>query len=72
MQGLPYIDVAIQSVIVTYDGWYSAIYFTEEDKDPGRDLPRSAIGGVLCSIGIYVLVNLALVYVLPLRESGYG
>jgi APA family basic amino acid/polyamine antiporter len=32
--------IALQSVIVTYDGWYSAIYFTEEDRDPGRNLPR--------------------------------
>ena len=62
------IVVALQSVIVTYDGWYSAIYFTEEDKDPARNLPTSAIGGVLCIIGIYVLVNLALVYTLPLSE----
>jgi APA family basic amino acid/polyamine antiporter len=60
--------VALQSVIVTYDGWYSAIYFTEEDRDPGRNLPRSAIGGVLCIMGIYVLVNFALLYTLPLSE----
>jgi len=26
--------VALQAVIVTYDGWYSAIYFMEEDRDP--------------------------------------
>ena len=62
------IVVALQSVIITYDGWYSAIYFTEEDKDPARNLPKSAIGGVLCIIGIYVLVNLALLYTLPLSE----
>ena len=62
------IVVALQSVIVTYDGWYSAIYFTEEDQDPARNLPRSAIGGVLCIMGIYVLVNCALLYALPLSE----
>ena len=62
------IVVALQSVIVTYDGWYSAIYFTEEDKDPARNLPKSAIGGVLCIIGIYALVNLALLYTLPLSQ----
>jgi APA family basic amino acid/polyamine antiporter len=58
--------IALQSVVVTYDGWYSAIYFTEEDRDPARNLPRSAIGGVLATIAIYLLVNLALVYALPL------
>lgn len=60
--------IALQFVIVTYDGWYSAIYFTEEDRDPARNLPRSAIGGVLFTIGIYLLVNLALLYALPLSQ----
>lgn len=58
--------VALQAVIVTYDGWYSAIYFMEEDRDPARNLPRSAIGGVIACIAIFVLVNVALLHVLPL------
>jgi APA family basic amino acid/polyamine antiporter len=62
--GLVAVVLALQSVIVTYDGWYTAIYFTEEDRDPGRNLPRSAIGGVSCTIAIYVLVNLGLLHVL--------
>jgi APA family basic amino acid/polyamine antiporter len=57
--------IALQSVIITYDGWYSAIYFTEEDRDPARNLPRSALGGIAATIVIYLLVNLALLHVLP-------
>jgi len=60
--------IALQSIIFTYDGWYSAIYFTEEDKNPGKNLPRSAIGGVLATIAIYLLVNLGLLYVLPISK----
>jgi basic amino acid/polyamine antiporter, APA family len=60
--------VALQAVIVTYDGWYSAIYFMEEDQDPPRNLPRSAIGGVLACIAIFLLVNLALLHVLPMAQ----
>jgi APA family basic amino acid/polyamine antiporter len=60
--------LALQAVIVTYDGWYSAVYFTEEDRDPGRNLPRSALGGVLATLVIYLLVNLALLHVLPVSE----
>ncbi len=56
---------ALQSVFYTYDGWHTAAYFTEEDVDPSRNLPRSMIRGVLLIIGIYILVNLALLYVLP-------
>lgn len=58
---------ALQSVFYTYDGWHTAAYFTEEDVDPSRNLPRSMISGVLLIIGIYVLVNLALLYVLPIQ-----
>ena len=58
---------ALQSVVVTYDGWYTAIYFTEEDPDPGRNLPRSALGGVLCTVVLYLLVNLGLVHVLSVK-----
>jgi len=60
--------IALQALIVTYDGWYSAIYFTEEDEDPGRNLPRGALGGVLATIVIYMLVNLALMRVLSVQE----
>lgn len=60
--------IALQAVIVTYDGWYGAIYFMEEDKDPARNLPRSAIGGVLACIAIFLLVNAALLHVLPMGQ----
>ncbi len=56
--------VALQSVIITYDGWYSPIYFAEEDKDPGRNLPRAMIGTVLACIAIYMLMNAAMLHVL--------
>ena len=55
-------------IIFTYDGWYSAVYFTEEDKNPGKNLPRSAIGGVLATILIYLLVNIGFLYVLPVSK----
>ncbi len=60
--------LALQSVIYTYDGWTGVIYFSEEVRDPGRDIPRSMFGGVLSVIAIYLLVNLALLYVLPVSK----
>jgi APA family basic amino acid/polyamine antiporter len=71
MLGLPLVAAlvkALQGVLYTYDGWYSVIYFGEEVREPGRDVPRSMIGGVLSVILIYVLVNAALIYALPLSE----
>lgn len=59
------IVAALQAVIVTYDGWHSPVYFAEEFHDPGRDLPRSLLAGVGAVIAIYLLVNAALLWVLP-------
>lgn len=60
--------IALQAVIYTYDGWNGVIYFSEEVREPGRDIPRALFGGVLSIIGIYLSVNLALLYVLPLEQ----
>jgi APA family basic amino acid/polyamine antiporter len=60
--------VSLQAVIYTYDGWAGVIYFSEEVKDSGRDIPRAMLGGVGLVIVIYLLVNVALLYVMPISE----
>lgn len=59
--------LAMQAVIFTYDGWAGPAYFAGELKDPGRELPRSIFTGVLAVIVIYLLVNVALLHVLPIE-----
>jgi basic amino acid/polyamine antiporter, APA family len=59
------IIISLREVIYTYDGWSGVIYFSEEVKNPSRDIPRSLFGGVLTITAIYLLVNVALLYVLP-------
>jgi APA family basic amino acid/polyamine antiporter len=58
--------LALQAVITTFDGWASPVYFAEEFSDPSRDLPRSLIGGVLAVLALYLLINAALLHVLPM------
>jgi len=60
--------LSLQSVIYTFDGWNGAIYFSEEVTNPGHNIPRSMFSGVFTIIAIYLLVNLALLYVLPLSR----
>jgi APA family basic amino acid/polyamine antiporter len=60
--------LALQAVITTYDGWVSPVYFAEEFSDPARDLPRSLIGGVGLVLALYLLINAALLHVLPLGD----
>lgn len=69
--GLPLLTafvLALQGVIYTYDGWYSTIYFGEEVRDSARAVPRAMMGSTLLVIAVYLLFNLALVYVLPLER----
>lgn len=60
--------LSLQGVIYTYDGWTGVVYFSEEVEQPSRNIPRALFGGVLSVIAIYLLVNLALLYVLPISE----
>ena len=62
------LTVALQAIIITYGGWQSPLYFIEEDRDPARNLPRAMIGGILSVLGIYLLVNIALLKALPISE----
>ena len=62
--GFTSIVLAMQAVIFTYDGWNGMLYFSEEVRDPGRQIPRAMFTGVFAIIVIYVLVNVAFVHVL--------
>src|ERR1700730_16067784 len=58
----------LQAVFYTIDGWDGIIYFGEEVRDPGRDIPRAIFGSVATIMGIYVLINAAVLYVLPMSQ----
>jgi APA family basic amino acid/polyamine antiporter len=60
--------LGLQAVVYTVDGWDGVIYFGEEVRVPGRDIPRAIFGSVFSVMGIYLLLNLVMLYVLPMRE----
>jgi APA family basic amino acid/polyamine antiporter len=62
------IMLALQAVLYTIDGWDGIIYFGEEVRDPGREIPRAIFGSVFSIMGIYLLINAAVLYVLPLNQ----
>jgi APA family basic amino acid/polyamine antiporter len=62
------IVISLQAAIYTYDGWTGVIYFSEEVDNPGKDIPRALFGGVAAIAAIYLLVNIALLYVLPISQ----
>ncbi len=56
---------AMRSILAAYDGWYAPIYMAEENTDPVRTLPRAIIGGTVLVGALYLVINLALLRVLP-------
>jgi APA family basic amino acid/polyamine antiporter len=66
MVALGAVIAVLPAIVVAYDGWYEAIYFAEEDTDPARHLPRAMMGGVLCILGLYLVMNVAFLRVLPI------
>ncbi len=58
--------LSLQAVIYSYDGWSAVVYFSEEVKNPGRNIPRSMFGGALLVTAIYILINIGFLRVVPL------
>jgi APA family basic amino acid/polyamine antiporter len=62
------IMLGLQAVIYTVDGWDGIVYFGEEVRNPGRDIPRAIFGSVASIMGIYLLLNLIALYILPMKD----
>jgi APA family basic amino acid/polyamine antiporter len=60
--------LGLQGVVYTVDGWDGVIYFGEEVRNPGRDIPRAIFGSVFSIMGIYLLLNIVALYILPMKE----
>ena len=58
----------VQATIYTYDGWDGVIYFGDEIKNPGYLVPRAIFASLFSIVLIYLLVNAAVLYVLPMNE----
>lgn len=57
--------MAIRVIYQTYAGWDGAIYFSEEVQNPEANVGRSTFWGIALVTGLYVLVNLAALHILP-------
>src|SRR5205809_6205832 len=62
------IALSIQSILGTYAGWHAPVYFSEENTDPAKSIPRSLFTGVALVMAIYVLINLAMLHALPMSK----
>ena len=58
------LGTAVVVVLTTYGGWWNLAFYGEEMADPGRDVPRSLIGGILGVGALYVVINIAMLQVM--------
>lgn len=56
------------AILFAYDGWINVGAIAGEMKDPGKDLPKAIIGGLSLVMAVYVVINLAYLWVLPANE----
>ncbi len=69
-QGVPWaaVGLALSPVLFSYLGWNASVYVASEIRDPHRNIPRSLFVGLgLCTL-IYLVVNLAYLYALPIAQ----
>jgi APA family basic amino acid/polyamine antiporter len=59
--------LALVSVLWAYDGFADLSFAAGEVTNPQRNMPRALIFGTLAIVSIYLLANLAYLYVLPLE-----
>jgi APA family basic amino acid/polyamine antiporter len=62
------IAAALQGAFWAYDGWNNVTYIAGEVKEPQRNIPRALMIGMGIVITVYVLINLAYIYVLPVDQ----
>lgn len=62
----PALGAAMVGAFFSFGGWWDVSKIAGEVRDPGRNLPRAMLLGVLVVTAIYILVSAAFLYVVPL------
>ncbi len=65
---LSLMGTALIAIMWTYDGWADLSFMGGEVKDPGRTLPLALILGTAGIVIVYLLLNVAYIYLVPLEE----
>ena len=66
--GVGAFGLAMLAALWAYDGWNNMPMAAGEVKEPGRNIPRALIGGMVAVMAIYCVANLLYFYALPWNE----
>jgi APA family basic amino acid/polyamine antiporter len=64
--GLGGIAAAMSGAFWGYDGWNNITFVAGEIDNPQKNIPKSLLFGILACIGVYALITLGYLYVLPI------
>ncbi|MCH5138116.1 amino acid permease [Clostridiaceae bacterium UIB06] len=56
---------ALVATMFAYEGWINVGAISGEMKNPAKDLPRAIVGGLSLVMAVYILINIAYLFVLP-------
>ena len=56
---------ALVATMFAYEGWINVGAISGEMKNPGKDLPKAIIGGLSLVMAVYIIINIAYLFVLP-------
>jgi len=59
------IGLSFAGAFWAYDAWNNLTFVSGEVKNPQRNVPLGLLYGTLIVIGVYVLINIAFLYILP-------
>lgn len=59
---------AILGTLWAYDGWANVGNMAGELKNPRKDIPKSIIIGLITIILVYILINIAIIKVMPISK----
>ena len=62
------IVAALQGAFWAYDGWNKLTFIAGEVKQPQRNIPLGLLWGMLIVTAVYLLMNVAYAYVLPIDQ----
>lgn len=58
--------MAMNKALWSYDGWNNITYVAGEVTNPQRTIPRALMIGTATTMTVYVLINVAYLYILPI------
>ena len=60
--------IALSGAFWAYDGWNNITFIAGEVKNPQRNIPRALAIGTVAVVAVYIIINMAFLYVMPITE----